>query len=234
MAVSINDVKLGVELLAAKDQKTTYLNASKFNRYAPLAQDIVYRNKRRQFESSSVSSDELSELKQLSAINVPITGQMPKPSDYSYWSSVYKTGFFTDRRGNQVPLVNGVDLVTDSELGERLSSQFSPPTVQHPIVVEYDTYFQFYPENVGSVKLAYLRTPLVPFWNYTVSSNQQVYAATGGVGTNPNSGVTAGNSTDFELAEELKSDLIFTICGLLGITVRQADLFQSAQAINPQ
>lgn len=234
MPVSVNEVKQDVELLSAKDQKTTYLSSTKFNKYAQLALDIVYRNKRRQFESSSMSSDELSELKVTKSLNVGLDGILNKPSDYSYFSAAYKTSFFSDKNGNQTALTNSVDLVRDNELGERLGNQFKPPTKEHPIMSDNDSTFQFYPKTVGNISLTYLKVPLKPFWNYNVSSNQEVYAATGGDGTNPNSGVTAGNSTDFELPAELKPDLVFTICELLGITVRQPDLFQSSQAINPK
>jgi hypothetical protein len=97
--------------------------------------------------------------------------------------------------------------------------------------VEYDTYFQFYPKNVGVIKAVYIRQPLIPFWNWTVSSNIEVYAATGGSQTNPNSGVTAGNSTNFELPVQLKNDIIKKVVEYFAMSIRQPDLIQASKAI---
>lgn len=230
MAISINDVKQLVEDLAKKDQKTDYIKAAVFNRYAKAAQLDIINQQRNTFEMGSISSDATSELKKRTTVNVdPTTGQLSQPSDYLYVSALYKNVFNTNSRGDVFPTTNPVELVTDNELGNRLSSRVSPPTTQRPISVEYDGYFQIYPKEVGLMELVYIKEPLDPWWNYTVSSNVQVYAATGGSTTNPNSGVTAGDSTDFELPLQLRNELVYKICEYLGISVRQADLTQGAQ-----
>tara|TARA_R110000787_G_scaffold20623_9_gene61438 strand:+ start:2812 stop:3525 length:714 start_codon:yes stop_codon:yes gene_type:complete len=232
MSISTDEVKQRVELVSAKDQKTGYLPSSRFNNYAAIAQDMIISELRKSFESGLVSSDALSDLKTRLTINVPTTGRYAKPSDYLYYSAMYVNILDKNKQGEQFSTSYTVDPVTDSQLGDRRSSMVSPPTKQRPIVIEYNTYLQMYPENTGLVELVYLRQPLIPFWNFTVASNEQVYAATGGSETNPNAGVTAGDSTDFDLPYQLKDDLVFTICQLLGVTVRQPDLFQSTQALN--
>jgi len=232
MAVDVNEVKQRVELICAKDQKTIYLNADKFNKYAPLALDMVISAQRKKFEAGATSSDALSTIKVRDTFNIdPDTGQLTKPDDFMYYTTMYKRVYSEDKNGKQSSYVNSIDLVSDSELGERLGNQLKPPTKSFPIAVQYDGYIQLYPENVGIVELIYLREPLQPFWNYTVSSNEQVYAESGGVATNPNTGV-AGSSTDFELPYQFKDDLIWTICMLLGVTVRQPDLTQASLQLN--
>jgi hypothetical protein len=57
-----------------------------------------------------------------------------------------------------------------------------------------------------------------------------VFAATGGVTTNPNAGVTAGNSTNFVLGEDNFGDLVFRICRYFGIEVREQELYQYVNA----
>lgn len=235
MAVNINEVKQRVELICAKDQKTIYLNADRFNKYAPLAQDMIITNQRKVFEAGSISSDALSPLKKKVQFNVdPSTGQLTKPSDYMYYVTMSKTVFNKDKRGHSEASVNAIDFISDNELGERLGNKFKPATDRFPITVEYEDYLQLYPQTVGVVELVYLREPLAPFWNRTIVSNEEVYAATGGSLTNPNAGVTAGDSTDFELPYQFKDELIWTIAELLGVTVRQPDLIQASQAIKTQ
>lgn len=235
MAVNTNEVKQRVELICAKDQKTIYLNADKFNKYAPLAQDMIITNQRKKFEGGLISSDALSVLKKKTQFTVdPTTGQLTKPDDYMYYVTMSKLVFNKDKRGHSESSVNAIDFVSDNQLGERLGNKFKPATDRFPIVVEYEEYLQLYPQTVGTVDLVYLREPLVPFWNRTIVSNEEVYAATGGSLTNPNTGVTAGNSTDFELPYQFKDELVWQIAELLGVTVRQPDLVQASQAIKTQ
>ena len=139
-----------------------------------------------------------------------------------------------NKRGQSEPSVNSIDFVSDNELGERLGNKFKAPTTRFPIVAEYENFLQVYPKTTGVVDLIYLREPLIPFWNRTIVNNEEVYAATGGSLTNPNAGVTAGNSTDFELPYQFKDELIWQIAELLGVTVRQPDLVQAGQALKTQ
>jgi hypothetical protein len=234
MPISVNEIKERVELIASKDQKTIYLNADKFNKYAPVALDKILQQQRVKMEAGLMSSDALDDLKVRADYVVPTNGQLAKPADYLYYDIAVVNAFNVNKNGEQFITKNPVDYVTDSEFAYRVSSRVSPPTKERPIVYGIEGYWQFYPNNVGIVTLQYIKEPLQPFWNYTVSSNQQVYAETGGVLTNPNAGVTAGDSTDFELPYQFKDDLIFTICELLGVTVRQPDLVQASQALNPK
>jgi hypothetical protein len=87
-------------------------------------------------------------------------------------------------------------------------------------MVEFDTIFKVYPQTIGTVNLTYIREPVTPVWAFTIANNEQVY--------------DSGNSVDFELPYQFKDDLIWNICSLLGVTVRQADLVQAGQALNPR
>lgn len=232
MPISVNEIKERVELLAAKDQKTIYLNADKINKYFPIALDKILQEQRMKMEAGLMSSDALDDLKVRGDYVVPSNGQLPKPADYLYYDVAVVNVFYQNKNKQQFVTKNLVEYVTDSEFAHRISSLVSPPTKQRPIVYGIEDGLQFYPPNVGIVTLQYVKQPLQPFWNYTTVSNEQVYAATGGSLVNPNDG--SGGSTDFELPYQFKDDLIFTICELLGITVRQADLIQASQALNPK
>lgn len=234
MSCNINEIKQRVEVLVAKDQKTTYLNANKFNKYAPIALDKIIVEQRRKFEGG-LSTDNMSELKYFVELDVdPTTGILLKPSDYVYFDTMSRNVVYKNRRGESTFTVSPIELLSDNELQVRRGSMVSPPTKEYPIVLEANVAFVFYPHNIGRVIMSYIRKPLIPFWNYTIVSGEQTYAPTGGVLTNPNAGVTAGNSSDFELPYQFKDDLIMEICSLFGVTVRQADILQAAQALNPK
>lgn len=230
MAVNVNDVKQLVEQLANKDQKTGYVTAARFNRYAKAAQLDIITNQRRMFEAGTISSDNLSDLKTRTSLNVdPTDGTLTTPTDYLYFSAMYVNAFYKNKQGKEFDLLNAVEVVPDDQWAQRLSSQIAPPSKQYPIAVEYDGFFTFFPKDAGTVDLVYLKEPLDPWWNYTVSSNVQVYAATGGSTTNPNDGGTG--STQFELPEQFRNDLAYKICEYLGITVQDANLFQGQQVL---
>lgn len=218
MAVNVNDVKTLVEALVQKDQKTLYLSATEFNLYAKAAQLDVINNQRMLFEAGSISADNLSDLKTVTDVNVdPDTGQLTKPSDMLYTSAMYVNAIYTNKRGNTDTFKNSVDLIGDAEYANRMASLVSPPTKQRPIAVEYSTYYQLYPYNVGVVQLVYISDPADPVWAYTTSGGFQVY--------------DSGNSVQFELPEQLRNDLVYKICEYMGVSVRQQDLVQSANLL---
>lgn len=218
MAVNVNDVKVLVEALVNKDQKTTYISAANFNRYAKAAQLDIINQQRMIFEAGTISSDDMSSLKVKTQINVdPDTGKFTTPTDYLYLSAMYVNTYNVNKRGDVYPKTNPIEVVSDNELGNRLSSMFETPTRQRPIAVEYDDEMQLYPYNVGVIDLVYIKDPADPTWAFTVSGNVQIY--------------DSGNSVDFEISEQLRNDLVYKICQYFGVTVQQADLVQASQIL---
>jgi len=86
-----------------------------------------------------------------------------------------------------------------------------------------DGFFDVYPTDINNITLTYIKEPLQPWWNYTLSGSTPVFAETGGTTTNPNAGVTAGDSTDFEVQDF--EDLVWRICKYMGIEIRERDLY---------
>lgn len=218
MAIDINEIKQGVELIAAKDQKTIYVSGTKFNKYAPIALDKIINDQRRKFEADLMSSDALSELKVTKDYQVDSNGKLTLPSDYVYFIVADLNVFYENKNGEIFTNKSPIDFLNSAQFSSRLSSRVSPPTKQFPIMKEESTYFKFAPSNVGIVSLSYIREPQKPVWGYTVVNNEEVY--------------DSGSSTDFELPYQFKDDIIWTICELLGVTVRQPDLVQASQALN--
>ncbi len=86
-----------------------------------------------------------------------------------------------------------------------------------------DGFFDVYPTDINNITLTYIKEPLQPWWNYTLSGSTPVFAETGGTTANPNAGVTPGDSTDFEVQDF--EDLVWRICKYMGIEIREADLY---------
>lgn len=221
----IDKVYKAVQLFANKSQVGGYISPAEFNRYAEFAQlDWINDNynpaTKLGYENNYQSSDDFAELK----VSQPITvanGLAVKPADYMHYSSAFAYTIFN---GESRPAP--AQLVRDVEWSERLMSEINKPTRTFPILRSIGSNFQVKPDNVNQIVLNYIKLPLQPWWNYTIVSGIPVFAATGGVTTNPNPGVTAGNSTNFVLGEDNYGDLVFRICRYFGIEVREAELYQ--------
>jgi hypothetical protein len=221
MSINVNEIKERVEVICAKDQKTIYLNDVKFNKYAAMAQDKIIIEQRNAAEGNYLTPDGLSELKATSSHNAdPNTGEFTKPSDFMYLTNSWVQNFVKNKNGDMFSMQSSIDVMNDAETVDRRSSQLKRVSESNPIMVEFDTIFKVYPQTIGTVNLTYIREPVTPVWAFTIANNEQVY--------------DSGNSVDFELPYQFKDDLIWNICSLLGVTVRQADLVQAGQALNPR
>lgn len=223
----VDKVYSAVSLLVNKDQVSGYLPPSEFNKYAEFAQreyiDIHYAPANgRGYESTYKMTDELSDVKANTSI-VLSSGQATIPSDYLHFSHA-QSNFIFKSEGKVTP----VELVRDDEWAERLASEVNKPSKRFPIMRKMGTYFDVYPQDINNINLTYIKVPLEPWWNYTLSGSTPVFAATSGTTTNPNSGVTAGDSSDFQI-DDFKW-LTWRICMHFGVEVREPDMYQISKA----
>lgn len=135
------------------------------------------------------------------------------PSDYGAFSSIrYKkvqnsTGCAEPRVYNRT-----VELVTDSELSERLDNTIVFPDLDYPIAAYYDTGFQVFPKEISRVELTYLRIPVTPFRNYTLNTTTLITTY------NP------VGSVQLEFPETLHIDFAARVCRYLAINIRDGEL----------
>jgi hypothetical protein len=88
--------------------------------------------------------------------------------------------------------------VEKEDLADNLYSYYEVPTEIFPIYVEYGTYIQFYPTNLATAQLTYLKAPTQTVWGYTLSgaiaTTTNVTGGTGYVnGTYTNVPLTGGS-----------------------------------------
>ena len=230
MPVSIDEVVKATEILSSKDQRGTYINAKKINKYAPIALNMLVDALITQNGVTIKNSEGLSELRVTESKVVPrLTGRLAKPSNFFHYESTEVNAFYTNKDGKKITAINEADFLNKAQFTSRKSSLVSKPTRQRPIVTSIANSLEYFPKDVGVITLNYLKKPSIPFWNYTELAGEAVFSADGGILTNPNG--TAG-STDFEVPSTLRNDLIKNMCQLLGITIGAADLIQTTQLLN--
>tara|TARA_R110000803_G_scaffold44486_4_gene94150 strand:+ start:3942 stop:4637 length:696 start_codon:yes stop_codon:yes gene_type:complete len=224
----IDKVYSAVSQLANKDQVSGNLTPVEFNRYIELAQrDYIEENynpkNKLGYESDFKNTDDLSDLKTPTSLTV-LSGRATVPTDYLHFSSAYGTYVFGNR-GRVTP----IELVREGEWAERLASEVNAPSSTFPIMKSMGSYFEVYPQGTPNINLTYLKMPLQPWWNYTLSGSTPVFSSAAGTVTNPNSGVASGASTDITLGESAYNSLVQKILKYIGIEIREQDLYAMAQ-----
>lgn len=225
--IAINDVYTLANYIAKKQLGVGYLAPSEFNRFIMPAVDGYIQTVYGMYEVTQKVTDDLDEIKTYKDYTVPSDGLITVPTNYRHMDSIRSKDYGTER-------YRDVELVSMGEATMRESSELLQPSKLFPIAYQYEDKVQFLPKNIGFVKMRYIRNPLIPFWNYTVSSGRSIYAATGGVATNPNAGVTAGNSTNIELPSYALEAVTLRVCSLLGISINDQALAQYSEALKNQ
>lgn len=166
-------------------------------------------------QESQKITDDISFLLVKSDIDVDSNGTFAYPSDYMHSSSIrYK---FKKRGQGKEIITKETDVteISDSEIGNILSSSIVNPTKRYPYCTYYADHLQLYPKDLGKVTFTYLRLPVEPKWAYTLVNNRPVY--------------DAGNSVDLEAPEDAMNEITFIALGYLGIHIRDAALTQYSE-----
>lgn len=229
--MSINEVKQVVDYIVRKNN-SGYLTPDQFNLIINRAQITIFVRKygseedympgkpipRMAFEQTQSVSDDLRKFKEPADLIVDRDGRANYPEGYIHTLSLGYVGGINvsgSIQKNYYP----IEVVDQDKEFYRLSSVVVPPTKKFPIAVIKNTYFQFYPTNVGVVKLSYLRLPRNANWGYTLVSNRPVFAATGGVN---------GNSVDLEWPGTNINEIITEALTYIGISIKDKDVIQYA------
>jgi hypothetical protein len=195
------------------------INPAQFNIYAKRAQleilnDLVGNIEeyqpgrpvpRKSFEVTSIISDDLANL--IAASEFPMTaGIAPKPSNYMYLIPPMEASVSVPASLSWTPVI----FTTHGEKSMRLNSQINYPESDNPIGVNYNTFFQVYPDDMPRGRITYIRKPVDPEWGYTTVNSAPVY--------------NSGTSQDFELPEAMHMRICQKVLEYYGISLRDGDL----------
>lgn len=216
----INFVFKELALLSNKDQSSGYLSPSKFNTHIAMAQLDEVNALLSGYEGDIANSDDIDFIKKTITANIPLTGIYTQPTDFLRFGSAM-TYFTYNVNGVIKQGATPINPVRQSELGLRLSSQIKYPTKSNPICVFRNNEILFYPQDIGTVTLNYLKIPNEPVWAYTTVNNRPVFDSV--------------NSTELQVGWDLIPNIIYRMCQYLGIQVKRLELTQIMQAkINEQ
>jgi len=234
---SVNRVYSALKDLVNKDQRG-FVTPAVFNNFAQVAQmnlfnkmftDGVLNKRLRQSQIDAgrdksrvkQTNEDLAYFSKRGTISLT-TGVGAKPTDLARVISIFTTD----------ATAKNLELIYDEEKLEYiLRSTLSAPTTTYPIAMVSDSIY-VYPTSITSVYMRYYKIPqgLVPStgarttssprFGYTVVAGKEVYDAT--------------NSTDFELPEHYFAELIIEVAKLIGVNLRDTDVYSYAKQETPQ
>lgn len=240
MMASVYTVYTTLKDLANKDERG-FVTPSVFNNFAQLAQMNVFNklfakmtnanvvksrglDSGREFGSAKQVHEDLSVFTKSSNLT-QANGLFTKPDDLARIISMKTTGSFLLGQTTSVP----VDLIYDEgKIEYILRSTLSVPTESRPVCLVADN-FEVFPTSIKKVTVRYYkqpegiipssgaRTASLPKFGYTVTSGgKEVYDST--------------TSIDFEIPEHYTADLVIEIAKMIGVNLKDSDVFQYAQS----
>jgi len=139
-------------------------------------------------------------------LTIDANGQVNIPSDLFQTVSITKT-------------ISGIDYeitrVEQDRVANNLTSAYDAPDTEFPIYTQLRTKFQFYPKNLGSANLYYLKKPTDMVWAYTIVSNRPQY--------------DAANSVQPLWKDMDMNEIIYIALSYVGINLKDGEVSQFAQ-----
>lgn len=235
---SVESVYFALKDLANKDQRG-FITPTTFNRFAQIAQLNVFNNLfvdsykdklarfrnmegARHLASKKQIKEDLSYFSKEEVLSQS-EGVFSKPEDLARIISLRTNGKFLLGQSNST----NIDIVYDEEkMYYILNSTLSVPTATRPVALLGED-IEVFPTTIKKVKLRYYkypeglspltgdRTPFTPRFGYTVSNGVEQYSP--------------ASSVDFELPSHYESELVMEMAKLIGVNLRDADVFNYAQ-----
>jgi len=104
--------------------------------------------------------------------------------------------------------------VEQDRIANNLSSYYDAPDAEFPIYAQLRTKLQFYPKNLASASVIYLKKPTNMVWAYTTLSGRPVY--------------DAGTSVQPQWEEVDMNEIMYLALSYIGVNLKDPDVSQFA------
>jgi|TARA_R100000479_G_C6391208_1_gene205226 hypothetical protein len=236
---SVNVVYNTLKDLANKEQKG-FVTPSVFNNFAAIAQVNVFKDiyassskglvdrvrridPSRNFSKVNNVKEDLSVFSKTATITKS-NGVFAKPDDLIYLIGLTTNGSVLLGQSTRT----NIEIVYDeSKIDHILKSDLSAPSDSHPIAL-VSSDIEVFPSSVNKIRVSYYKYPqgVVPNTGAkSVSLPNYAFNTSSGVHV-----FDAANSIDFELPDHYVPELVVELAKLIGINLRDKDVFGYGQA----
>lgn len=208
-----------------KDQSGNFKPAL-FNTYISMVNRAMFTLGVSRFQKSQQITDNMTPFLKKRQLILPSNGKFIRPDDYinlASFRSLYRVSDGTyDKSGLQLtkPIFREkkIDVLDTNQITARLGSHINPPSIKSAVAEQLDGYWQVYPNDIGTVVLAYFRKPSEPIWTYTINKN----------GVEVNNPATTIN---LEWNWQLANDIIIVVSKLFSGSVKEPGLLNFLEQI---
>lgn len=234
--MTINEVYKLVQAFASKDQRG-FITPSEFNLMAQQAELELYNERLQVVMEGSQAKKIAGYYKK--GLTPAIAEQDILPFLYSNFVNTspgggYSNGAFASidsdyicqiftSSSNSMSLDSNVpvDIVTPKNVGQVLRSNLVKPSMGYPVALLSSTEgslvsVEIFPKEISKVNIHYYSYKNKPSWNYVTIANKPVY--------------DNSRSISFKISSRCHGELVIKILGYLGVSIREVDLINYAQA----
>jgi len=220
--MTIDEIYRLVQAFASKDQRG-FITPAEFNLMAQQAELELYNERLQVVMEGSQAKKIAGYYKKALTPAVAEQDILPFLFDTEFTITGSTTSIRSDYvcqlyiKSNNVP----IDIVTTKNVGQILRSSLVKPSTDFPVALlsragSGATKISVFPESIGVVTVYYYRYSSKPTWNYVTIAGKPVY--------------DSSNSRAFEISSRCHGELVIKILGYLGVSIREADLVNYAQA----
>jgi hypothetical protein len=202
--INVNQVYLTVSDIASKNQSGGYLSDEEASNFMALTQREIINEIYQLMDVNRSATALIAPAIKISNCSVS-NSYITTPSDYTQLITFY--GKYYDDRW----VKKESEYLNQTEIGERLRSQIDEPTLDYPVVVEDNSGLKVYPNSIGFGEIVYIYDYPDPV--YATTGDPPVYDPL--------------NSVDFVLDELFFDIVVYRVCLLFGISVKDANLQQT-------
>lgn len=230
--MTVDEIRNFVNFIAKKNQNGANPKPTEFNLALQRSYMEWVTRKCKEWQANQKNTDDIKFLLVERLIQVPATGLMQIPNgttndvsgalcpEYMHLSAL-RSLYVKPGNGAYKQMENKVDVVRDSEVSAILNSQIRYPNKEYPIANFIGNNIQFYPKDLGFVRISYLRKPTMPSWEHKLNANgNPVY--------------DSAASIQLESPEDTHNDITMSILRFLGISIRDLPLSQYAQSMKEE
>lgn len=205
-SINVNSVLITVQDISSKNQSGGYLSPDEFNNFAALAQREIVNEVYQLLDINRSATALISPVIKVEGVNVT-SNYVDKPTDYSqiisFYAMTFNSGAWSKKEAENL---------NQTEIGDRLRSQIDNPTIDYPVVVSDMNGLRVYPDGISRGELSYIYDFPDPI--YATTGTPPVYDPV--------------NSVDFVLDDLFFDIVVYKVCLLFGISVKDANLQQTS------
>lgn len=205
--INVNTIYQTALRLANKSQTGGYFSPMEFNLYAPLVQKEIVSEVFQLLGINRTATNILGDVTKTANISLLNHRPVNTPTDYLDFIAL-RALFYEDDKWKEYE----ADYIDHTELGNRMRSKIDEIENTYPVVVKDVTGLKVYPKTVNLASLTYVYDFADPVWAST--GEPPVY--------------DPENSIDFVLSEMWTDIVLYKMCLLFGITVKDANLQQAS------